>query len=176
MTRSARNQAIAPFDIQRSPVAVTDERIGTGVQLSTRMLPAAADRPALLLEPLARNLQALAQQIDGLSKAEQVDAGQFVQLDMAARYALAASHAINAVDGTTHTLSEQRHAVSPREPNLGQIQRELAWRLTNRIFAAGLRLTALQALLGDGVLSDKVGAIVEELDDVIRDLRAGVLE
>lgn len=53
------------------------------------------------------------------------------------------------------------------------IQPELALRLMQNVFAAGIQLSALQALLGDSHLSDRAAAIVEQLDAVIRDIRAG---
>ena len=176
MTRSGQNHAAVPSDIQRASAAVTDDRIVTGKQLGTRMRQTTTDRPALCLEPLARNLQALAQQIDSLGRTDHMDAGQFMHLDRAARYTLAATHAINAAGGAADTSSEQGYAVRLEEPALGQIEPELAESLITRIFAAGLHLTALQSLLGDGTLSDKAAAIVEELDLVIRDIRVGVLE
>lgn len=53
------------------------------------------------------------------------------------------------------------------------IQPELALRLMQNIFSAGIQLAALQALLGDGHLGDRAAAIGEQLDRVIRDIRAG---
>lgn len=175
MTRSGSDQTVVPSDIPRLPVAVTDERVVTGGQVGSAMRPTPVDWPAICLESLARNLQVLAQQIDRLSKIDHLDAGQFMQLDTAARYAVAATHAIKAADGTTDPCSEQRDAAGLGEPNLGQIQAELAEKLIRRIFTAGLHLTALQSLLGE-VLGHKAAAIVEELDAVIRDIRAGVWE
>lgn len=53
------------------------------------------------------------------------------------------------------------------------IQPELALRLMQSIFSAGIQVAALQALLGDSLLSEKAASIVDQLDTVIRDIRAG---
>ncbi len=57
-----------------------------------------------------------------------------------------------------------------------QIQPELASRLIERIFAAGLQLAALQSVMGNAAMRDKAAAVVKELDLLIRDIRLGVLE
>ncbi len=74
-------------------------------------------------------------------------------------------------------LSEMETVVAPLDldqPNLGQIHPELASRLIGRIFAVGLDLAALQALLGDGALSERAAGLLKDLDTIIRDVRAAV--
>jgi hypothetical protein len=176
MIRAGVNQVAAPRDAQQSLVAATDERIGSGGRPGIPANPTNADIRARRLDAIAKNLQVLAEQIDGLTETEQIDAGQFMQLDVAARSALAAAHAINGADMITDTLSRQACAPRPGELKTVKLQPELASRLIQRIFAAGLHLTALQSVLNDGSTSAQVAAIVEELDIAIRDIRAGVLE
>jgi len=76
----------------------------------------------------------------------------------------------------TRTFITKSHPATIEESKLGHIQPALALRLVGSIFSASIQLTALRALLGDGPLNDKAAAIVEELDTVIRDIRAGVSE
>lgn len=60
-------------------------------------------------------------------------------------------------------------------PTAGHIAPELALKLINRLFAAGLHLAALQSLLGDGALRERAAAAGEELDLLIRDIRVAAM-
>ena len=76
----------------------------------------------------------------------------------------------------TDTFAARRNPVSTEEPKLGHLPPEVALRLIGSISSAALQLTALRALLRGSPLSEKAAAIVEELDVVIRDIRAVVSE
>ena len=176
MTGAGANQTAAPLNGQQSVVAATDERIRTGRQFGIPVKSANAATRARRLDAIAKHLQTLAEQIDGLTETEAIDAGQFMQLDIAARSALAAAHAINEADMVTDRLFGRAYAPRPGELKTVKLPPELASRLIQGIFAAGLHLTVLQSVLSDGSSNDQVSAIVEELEVAIRDIRAGVLE
>jgi hypothetical protein len=138
---------------------VVRRRTESGSPLAPRAGTTGSDSPDACLADASGRLRTLARQIDGLSKTTDMDVAQFIQLDMAASNAFAAADAISAPDG----VSDPADGLGP----------QLAMK---RIFAAGLNLVALQALLGDCALSHEVSGIVDQLDALIRDFRDGVVE
>lgn len=74
---------------------------------------------------------------------------------------------------TDAVTGHQPHPAMLGGPNLGLIHPELASKLVKRIFATGIEVAALQALLADGMLSDRAAAIGEQLDNVVRDILTG---
>ena len=68
--------------------------------------------------------------------------------------------------GSTNAATSRSARIAP----------DLATKIIDRLFAAGLQLTHLQSHLVDGALNDEVEAAIEELDLVIRDVRRAVLE
>ena len=139
-------------------------------QLGDGIKESPAESPATWLDDVARAFQALSHQLDVLSRRDGADDGQFVHLDMAARNALAAACAIDSVNGTVAVPAEHAHTPESEDAD-GQIAPEFASGLIRRVFTAVIELTALQSILGDTPLGGKAGAIVEELDCIIRDIR-----
>ncbi len=94
MTQPGSNQ-VDPSFLQR-PSAVQATHRSLAPQPAARRRPGSTG--SSVLESLAGNLRALAQEIDGLSRSENLDAAEFIQLDTAARHALAAAYAIDTAE------------------------------------------------------------------------------
>ena len=125
---------------------------------------------------VATRLEAL-EQLGGLSKRADPDVEPADRVDVGCLCdALVGAHAAGLTDGAPTTAEGRYELTDPAQTIPAQIPAGLASDLIRRLFATGLHLASLQSLLGDSALSGKAAAAVEELDDLIRDIRTAALE
>lgn len=99
-----------------------------------------------------------------------VGAPQFTEfdLDLAAAFA---GHAVIALD-RAEADTARAHLVTLKDRD--RIARDLHDHVVQRLFAAGLTIQSVCGALGDGPLSDRLGAQVDEIDATIRQIRTTI--
>ena len=93
-----------------------------------------------------------------------------VDLDMATTFANHAAVALELADAR----SDQQRVVLLEDRD--RIARDLHDHVIQRLFAAGLNLQGLAAGMGADPRSDKLGRVVSEIDDIIRQIRTSIFQ
>jgi hypothetical protein len=109
-----------------------------------------------------------------VSRPDNLGPEHYVQGSMVNRHALASSTAPELTDITPGSIPDDSNTPAPKPAGVTRIEPTFAGELIERVFIAGLHLAALQCLMEPGEESGKLVAAIDELDLLIRDIRAGV--
>ena len=99
-----------------------------------------------------------------------LDAPRFTEFDLDVAASLA-GHAALALDRTDARLARSQLAVLE---DRDRIARDLHDHVVQRLFAAGLNVESVRALLGPGVAADRLSVQVGEIDETIRQIRTTI--
>jgi hypothetical protein len=109
-----------------------------------------------------------------VSKSDNLGPEHHVKGSMVNVHALAASEALELTDITPGSIRDDSKTPAPNPSGVSRIEPTFAGELIERVFTAGLHLAALRCLVEPGEVGGKLVAAIDELDLLIRDIRAGV--